>query len=145
MPSMRALEMPSSTAAITASKCSCRRLPSAVNVGMRLRFGRGDPGSEESAGGAWFVLEPVEVTELFFQRPGASNAAVGPGDAVDQVTFLVGEFVLACAQGPAAGFPVGGAHRCPAGAGGRFGVDTVQCSVDPLHDVERVEADGGFR
>ena len=57
-------------------------------------FGGGDPGLQSLTGNAGFVLESVEVTQLFFEGPGPADAAVGAGNLVDQFSFVVVEFVL---------------------------------------------------
>jgi hypothetical protein len=60
-----------------------------------------------------------------------------PAIWLDQSAFVIGELVLRGAQRPAGGLPIGGAHRSSSGSGGGLGMDPVQGSVDPLHDVNR--------
>jgi len=109
-------------------------------------FGGGDPAPKILAGAAGWMVNAVDVAQLFLERPGAADAAVGAGDLADQGPFVVGEFVFPSAQRPAGGLPVWGCssrrglarwrprHRRGPGRG-----------LTPLHEVERVITDRGLR
>ena len=98
------------------------------------------------AGPAGWVVEAVDVAQLFFEGPGPADVAVGAGDLVDQGAFVVVEFVFPGAQGPAR-WP--SSRGCSSTARPRpvmaSAVHRIQGAVGPSHDVERVIADRGVR